>query len=293
MLGACRLAGTSAMTSEVMSGAATRATLAFVQFEELPPVGKQLRHWRTTRGLSQLALSEIAEVSTRHLSFIETGKSAPSREMVLVLASALDVPLRERNRLLLSAGFAPAYRERAFTAPESEQLRTIVDLVLRTHDPFPAAVLDRRWDILAANRGAQRLIGMIVDPAALGPAMGNAMHLVFHPSGLRRAIVNWDEVAVATVQRLRREALDDPSPDGIAGLVQVLEQYGPLPRPEGPSSGEPSLLVPVRLRLPDLELRMFTTITTLGTPIDMTAQELRIETYYPADSASEAWLRAG
>lgn len=261
--------------------------------EALPAVGKQLRHWRTTRGLSQLALSEMAEVSTRHLSFIETGKSTPSREMVLVLASALDVPLRERNRLLLAAGFAPAYRERAFSAPENAQLRTIVDLVLRTHDPFPAAVLDRRWDLLAANQAAQRLIASIVDPVALGPAMSNAMHLVFHPSGLRRAIVNWDEVAVATVQRLRREALDDPSPDGIAGLVQTLERYGPLPRADASTTGEPSLLVPVHLRLPDVELRMFTTITTLGTPIEMTAQELRIETYYPADSASEAWLRAG
>lgn len=263
-----------------------------VHLEELPPVGKQLRHWRTSRGLSQLALAEIAEVSTRHLSFIETGKSTPSREMVLVLASALDVPLRERNRLLLAAGFAPAYRERSFAAPEMEQLRATVDLVLRTHDPFPAAVLDRRWDILAANQGAQRLIATLVDPASAGPWMSNAMHLVFHPDGLRRAIVNWDEVAVATVQRLRREALDDPSPDGIAGLVRALEQYGPLPRTDAPPSGEPRLLVPVRLRLPDLELRMFTTITTLGTPIDMTAQELRIETYYPADSASEAWLRA-
>lgn len=266
---------------------------ALVQSEELPPVGKQLRHWRTTRGLSQLALAEMAEVSTRHLSFIETGKSSPSREMVLVLASALDVPLRERNRLLLAAGFAPVYRERSFAAPEMEQLRATVDLVLRTHDPFPAVVVDRKWDILAANRGAQRLIGMIMDPATLGPWASNAMHMVFHPNGLRRAIVNWDEVAAILLQRLRREALDDPSPDGVGGLVESLAQHGPLARADAPASGEPRLLIPVRLRLPELELRMFTTIATLGTPIDVTAQELRIETYYPADRASEAWLRAG
>ena len=261
--------------------------------EALTPVGKQLRHWRTTRGLSQLALAEMAEVSTRHLSFIENGKSTPSREMVLVLASALDVPLRERNRLLLAAGFAPVYRERSFAAPEMEQLRATVDLVLRTHDPFPAVVVDRKWDVLAANRGAQRLIAALIDPTALGPWMGNAMHMVFHPQGMRRAIVNWDELSAILMQRLRREALDDPAPDGVGGLVDSLAQHGPLPRADAPASGEPRLLIPVRLRLPTLELRMFTTIATLGTPIDVTAQELRIETYYPADPASEQWLRAG
>ncbi|HET6584830.1 MAG TPA: helix-turn-helix transcriptional regulator [Nannocystaceae bacterium] len=264
-----------------------------MESEELPPVGKQLRHWRTTRGLSQLALAEMAEVSTRHLSFIETGKSTPSREMVLVLASALDVPLRERNRLLLAAGFAPVYRERSFAAPEMEQLRSTIDLVLRTHDPFPAAVVDRRWDLLAANKSAQRLIAAIVDPSTLGPWMSNAMHMTFHPQGLRRAIVNWGELSAILVQRLRREALDDPGQDGVGGLLESLAQYGPLPRPDAQPSGEPRLLIPVRLRLPELELRLFTTIATLGTPIDVTAQELRIETYYPADLASEEWLRAG
>jgi hypothetical protein len=117
------------------------------------------------------------------------------------------------------------------------------------------------------------------------------MHMVFHPKGLRRAIANWDEVCAIVVQRLRREALDDPSPDGVGALVESLGQYGPLPRGDATSSGEPRLLIPVRLRMGELELRMFTTITTLGTPIDVTAQELRIETYYPADPATEAWFR--
>src|SRR5688572_24866792 len=167
--------------------------------------------------------------------------------MVLVLASALDVPLRERNRLLLAAGYAPVYREKSFGAPEMKELQKTIDLVLRTHDPFPAVVVDRRWEVLASNASAQRMLAKLVNPMEVGPLMTNAFHLTFHPKGLRRVLMNWDEVAAILVQRLRREALDDPGPDGPAGLLDALTQYGPLPAGDNALAGEPKLLIPLRI----------------------------------------------
>lgn len=255
-------------------------------------VGPLVRHWRVTRGLSQLALAERAEVSTRHLSFVETGKASPSREMVLVLASALDVPLRERNRWLLAAGFAPVYRDEQLAAPQMGELRRVLDLVLAHHDPFPAVVVDRRWNVLAANAGARRVMAVFLDdPQALVAAGGNAMHMLFHPQGFRRHLVNWTEVAAATIGRLRREALDEPGGAATA-LLGELGRHGPLPGIRDAITAEPRLLIPVHLRLGALDLRFFTTLASLGTAVDVTAHELRIETYYPMDDATTAWARA-
>lgn len=256
------------------------------------PVGTLVRHWRTTRGLSQLALAERAEVSTRHISFVETGKSAPSREMVLVLASALDVPLRERNRLLLAAGFAPVYREAQPGAPQMGELQRLLDLVLAHHDPFPALVVDPRWHAMAMNTGARRVLATFVDdPQVLAELGGNAMHLVFHPRGFRPWLVNFAEIARVTIERLRHEATGDPG-GAATVLLDELRRYGSLPGARDVGVGEPRLLIPVHLRRGDLELRFFTTIASLGTPIDVTAHELRIETYYPVDDATAAWARA-
>jgi len=263
---------------------------------ETEAVGRLVRQWRTTRGLSQLALAERAEVSTRHISFVETGKSAPSREMVLVLASALDVPLRERNRLLLAAGFAPVYREEQLAAPHSRQmgeLRRVLDLVIGHHDPYPAIVVDARWNALAMNAGAQRVIAAFVDdPQVLAEVGGNAMHMVFHPRGFRPHLVNWHEIVRVTIERLRHEVIREPN-GSASVLLDELRRYGPLPAMRDIVVGEPRLLIPVHLRRGDLELRFFTTIASLGTPIDITANELRIETYYPVDDATAAWARAG
>lgn len=256
-------------------------------------VGGLVRQWRQLRGLSQLALADRAEVSTRHLSFVETGKSSPSREMVLVLASALEVPLRERNRWLLAAGFAPVYRERDFAAPEMGELRRVLELVLAQHEPFPALVVDRRWQVLMANRGAMRvLLTFAGDADVLSKSGGNGMHAIFRPDGLRHAIVNWQEVAATVLHRLRREAFDDPSPDGVAALLAELERYGPWPGPRDDDPDEPRLLIPVHLRRGSLELRFVTTIASMGTPVDLTAHELRIETYYPLDEQTRAWAHA-
>ncbi|MBC8071441.1 MAG: helix-turn-helix transcriptional regulator [Deltaproteobacteria bacterium] len=258
--------------------------------EETAPVGRLVRHWRQTRGLSQLALAERAEVSTRHLSYVETGKSAPSREMVLVLASALDVPLRERNRLLLAAGFAPVYRERELANPEQGELRRALELILSRHQPYPAMVVDRRWQVLMSNPGAARVISTFVDdPAVLAETGGNAMMLLFHPRGFRPSLVNWDEVARASIERLRREAFEDHAADGPQALLAALAAMGPLPAVRDQVPAEPRVLIPVHLRKGELELRFFTTIASLGTPIDLVAHELRIEHYYPVDDATQRW----
>lgn len=257
--------------------------------EEARPVGQLVRQWRVTRGLSQLALAERAEVSTRHLSFVETGKSAPSREMVLVLASALDVPLRERNRWLLAAGFAPVYRERELAGPEMGELRRALELIIGRHQPYPAVVVDRRWRVLMGNASVTRVITSFVEPDVIAETSGNAMLLVFHPRGFRKHLVNWDEVARATVERLRREAFEDHAEGGPATLLEQLARYGPLPAVRTQTPSEPRVLIPVHLRKGELELRFFTTIASLGTPIDLTAHELRIESYYPVDDATEAW----
>ncbi len=264
------------------------------QIAEAESVGRLVRHWRLARGLSQQALGERAEVSTRHLSYVETGKSAPSRDLVLELAEALEVPLRERNRWLLAAGFAPAYRERELAAPEMGELRRALDLILSRHEPYPAVVVDRRWSSVLANSSATRLVAALVDePEVLAETAGNAMQLLFHPRGFRRYLVNWAEVARAMLERLRREAFEDPAHDGPAALLDAIARSGPLPSARAQTPAEPRLLIPVHLRKGELELRFFTTLASLGTPIDLTAHELRIETYYPVDAATERWARGG
>ena len=250
--------------------------------------GPSLRTWRRQRRMSQAALAEAAEVSTRHLSFLETGKARPSRQMVLVLASALEVPLRERNGLLAAAGFAPAYGARDFADPAMDHVRAVVDFVLERSMPNPAIAVDRRWRIHSMNAGAQRMVGFLLDPEPeLLPHLDQAMHLLFHPKGLRSYVVNWGEVATATLDRLRAESLTDPV---IAELLAELLAYPSTPR--APLSPERDVLVPVHLRKGGVELRFATLLTTLGSPVDATAQELTMETYFPLDAATEAWLRA-
>ncbi|MCH9684641.1 MAG: helix-turn-helix transcriptional regulator [Deltaproteobacteria bacterium] len=257
-------------------------------------VGPLLRRWRSARGLSQLALAEQAEVSTRHISFVENGKAQPSREMVLVLASALDVPLRERNTLLTAAGFAPVYRESAIQQPHMSNVRRALDFIMQRQEPFPAIVVNRRWDLLMSNEGAQRLMEAMPPDPSMGVHARNAMHLVFHPGGLRRYIVNWDEVSRVLMARLVREATQDALCDDLDPLVESLMDYPHMPRAHrDPSPHDASqVLVPLHLRNGDVELRLFTTVASLGTPIDITAQELRIEHYYAEDDVTEAWFRS-
>jgi len=251
--------------------------------------GQLLRTHREMRRWSQAALAEDAEVSTRHLSYLETGKAAPSREMVLLLASALELPMRERNGLLGAAGFTPAYRELALDGPELKDVRHAIELLLAHHEPYPAIVVDPLWNLVSMNRGAQFLFsGLIGEDAEMGALMRNAFRLIFHPKGVRAYVENWEEVASYGLDLLRRETRVPR--EGAAELLAEIEGYAgalaqrPLMMLETP-------LLHLRLRRGDLALRFFTTVTTLGTPHDVTTQELRIESYFPADEVTRAWMQ--
>lgn len=258
-------------------------------------VGDLLKHWRTSRGKSQLDLSLDAEVSTRHISFIENGKSSPSREMLLVLASALDVPLRERNTLLLSAGFAPVYRETALEAPEMAHVREAIDCILTQTEPNGAVLVDREWRALRMNRAAQRITQtFLADPSSIVELGGNILLAVFEHRALRSALVNFEEVAGSMITRLHREASAEGQHGAARRLLDRVLAYPDVPRRfhVADPSAQLDLLIPVHLRKGDVEVRLFTTLTTLGTPLDVTLDELRIESYYPADDATARWLRA-
>jgi transcriptional regulator with XRE-family HTH domain len=252
--------------------------------------GSLLREWRQVRQMSQLRLAEAAEVSTRHISFIETGRSSPSREMVLILASALDLPLRERNTLLGAAGFAAVYRETDLTAPAMGPVSRALDFLLERHEPYGASVVDGRWNFLRVNRGGMRMLGRLLDEAPPPEVAGNAMRMLCHPAGLRRYIVNWDDLAGAMIERLHREV----SSGGEQALLDEILAYPDMPRRFArPRLGEtPPVVLSIHVRKQEVDLRLFTTLTTLGTPLDVTAAELRIESYFPADHATDEWVRS-
>jgi transcriptional regulator with XRE-family HTH domain len=250
--------------------------------------GPLLREWRQVRQMSQLRLAEAAEVSTRHISFIETGRAAPSREMVLILASALDLPLRERNTLLGAAGFAAVYRETDLGSPEMGQVARALRFLLDRHEPYGASVLDGAWNILRVNQGGARMIGWLFDEPPPTAVAANAMRILFHPRGLRRYIVNWEELAGAMVERLHREV----SLGAGRELLDEILDYPDVPRRFArPRLGQvPQVVLAIHFRKGDRELRLFTMLTTVGAPQDVTAQELRIESYFPADAATEKWV---
>ncbi len=254
--------------------------------------GDLLRSRRRAARLSQLDLAVAAGVSQRHISFLETGRSLPSREMVVHLAVALDVPLRERNVWLTAAGYAPLYPERSLDEPSMGHLRHVLERLLDAHRPFPAYVVDRRWNIVLANTAAGRLTALLVDPAGADFAQGNIARLTLHPEGLRPHIANWRQVASVLVQRLEREAAHRPGDDEMAALLDEVRSYpevADLDQPELPTAV--LLAVPLHLRHPEFELELLTTITTFGAAWDVTLEELRLETLLPADPASEDTLR--
>jgi len=252
--------------------------------------GELMRRWRERRRLSQLDLATDAEISTRHLSFIETGRAQPSREMVLLLARALDVPLRDRNDLLVAAGYAPVYHESRLDAPAMAQARRALDFILRQQEPYPALVLDRHWNVLEVNGGSARFQARFLDPkevADLGPP--NGMRLMFHPRALRPHILNWEPTAASLIQWLHRDVVSGFGGAPARELLEELLAYPGVPRQfrtlDLDASTAPFL--PIEFSKDGLTLRYFTTPTTLGTPHDITLQELRIESFFPADEATE------
>ncbi len=256
-------------------------------------VGTLLRQWRERRRMSQLGLAGEAGLSARHLSFVETGRAQPSRDLLLALARALEVPLRARNELLTAAGFASIYRETPLDAPELAQVRRAVDFMLRQQEPYPALVLDRHWNIVTANAAMGRVVGLLLTPAQSAAAGApNIMRLTYHPRGLRNAIVNWEETASAYIQWLHRDLLRTGDPKTRALLDELLAYPG-VPRKwlalDLDASTEPFLAM--TFRTPALTLSFFTTVASLGTPYDVTLHELRVESFFPADDATDAALR--
>lgn len=261
----------------------------------LPAVGEILRNWRSRRRRSQLDLALDVGVSTRHLSCIETGRARPSPAMLDALAGALDVPLRERNHLLLAAGYAPRYAERTLDDTGMQQVRSALERLLQAHAPNPGLVLDRQWNVVLANRTALALAGLL--PAELLQPGFNVFRASLHPQGLAAFTENFAEWAGVLLHTLRRGI----AATGDASLLQLEREVLAYPNVAALVNAHPAdrvpdtpLLVPCVLRLPHLQdsrLSMFTTLTTFGTPRDITLDELSIELFYPADAASEALLR--
>jgi len=255
------------------------------------PFGQVLRQWRLARRMSQLTLATEAEISSRHLSFLETGRAQPSREMVLLLASVLDVPLRDQNLLLTAAGYAPIYRETALGAPELGQVQQALRFMLQKQEPYPAIVVDRHWNILMQNAAGGRIFGLFLDREAMAEVPGppNAIRMTFHPRGLRPYLVNWEALAGPLIQQVHREAVGGIPDEGTRRLLEEVVSYPGVPaRWRTPDANAHSTAVlPFTLRKGDLTLRFFTTIATLGTPQDITLQELRVECFFPADAATD------
>jgi len=261
---------------------------------DIPPFGRLLKDSRAIQRVSQMELGLRANVSARHISFLETGRSRPTRSMVLQLARALDMPLRDQNLLLSAAGFASRFRQSALTEPEMAPVRRALDLMLQKHDPWPALVFDRRWMLVQTNTGGARLFAALFgnQAAALSEAPIGFLDLLIHNPIMRQVIENWDEIVAHSVARVRREADAGLAPDEVADTLHRAEADPEVRRAlASHSDQEPGApLVPVILNTGAVRLSFFTTITTFGTPQDITAQELRLEQFFPMDAETEAWF---
>jgi len=262
--------------------------LGFPASSATPAFGRLLKHWRTARHLSQLTLATEAGISARHLSFLETGRAQPSREMVELLTGMLDVPLGERNSLLVSAGYAPMYGQRPLSAPELEPVRRALELILRQQEPFPALVLDGEWNIVMHNGAAKRIFELFRGEVRTP----NVMRKVFDPDGLRPFIVNWQELAACLMHSVHREIAATGS-QSLVTLRDDLLAYPGVPArwrmPDAVSPVDP--LVAMQLRKGDASMAFFSTITQFATPRDITLQQLKIESFFPADAATEQTAR--
>jgi transcriptional regulator with XRE-family HTH domain len=250
-----------------------------------------LRWWRRHRGLSQLDLAARTEISQRHLSFMELGRASPSRDMVMRLATALDVPLRQHNALLIAAGFAPVWRQTDLAAPELGEISRALDYMLAQQEPFPAVAVDRHWNLLRSNAGAVRLVEFLVGPLAPDTPINLADALVA-PDVLRPHLVNWADVVRYFVRSVEADAAADGTPETAALLERLLAYQGVREAlSAAPSEAAVTPVLPVQFRKGKTELLLFTTIATLGTPQDITLQELRVESFFPMDAETANTLR--
>lgn len=263
-----------------------------------PPFARLLKSWREMRKCSQLDLALTSRISQRHVSFLESGRARPSREMVLQLAEALEVPLRERNTLLNAAGFAAMYRETELKSAVMAPVREALKLMLDHHEPNPASVVDREWNLLMGNAALVRVFGLVGDVAAMWQRVcpdgaHNVLKVTFHPEGFRPYIANFDEAAPVLLNRTRREAAACGS-DKLLELIDEILAYPGIPEAwRAPDwQAPPPPVLPLHLAKGDLQLKLFSMITTFGTPQDITTDELRVESFFPADAASAALLKA-
>ena len=269
----------------------TRPTEAAVGGE----LGELLRYWRGTRGKSQIELSLDTGVSQRHLSFIESGRSVPSRQTLMNIAQGLEVPFRDRNRLLLAAGFAPIYGEDAWNADEMKSVNAALERVLRQHEPFPAVVMDRYWNVFMTNASAPRFFNTFIDLEAR-PKPRNLLHLMFDPAGMRPFIAHWDRTAKSLIQRVHRESvghvIDEHTRDLLTTLLGYPEAEDALKLADT-AIPEPTLpMIPLSFVRDGRTLNYFSMVTTVGTPQTIATQELRIECMYPADDQTDVQHRA-
>lgn len=255
-----------------------------------PGVGELLRGWRERRRLSQLDLALEANVSARHLSFVETGRSKPSRELVLSLAEHLDVPFRERNNLLLAAGFAPIYDETPLAEASMVPVRHALQKIVAGHEPFPAAIVDRHWNLIWSNEPARRILTAGVAPELLEPPV-NAMRVTLHPDGLAGKIANLEAWSAHLLMRVRRQLARAPDHE-LEALRDELSGYPGVSEPSIAVDPERMLFVPLRLEHEGRELSLFSTLATFGTALDITLAELSIESFFPANKETDAALRA-
>jgi transcriptional regulator with XRE-family HTH domain len=263
--------------------------------------GELLRQWRMTRRMSQLELGMEAGVSARHISFIETGRAKPSREMVIILANVLDIPLRERNLLLHAAGYAPFYSETGLDDLQMAQVRRALELILKQQEPFGAVVFDRHWDIVMVNAAYVRFTNLLLGSShqaatpltVIPPPRPNLLHMLFDPAGWRPFITNWDMIARSLISRVHREVVLERDPTARELLSAILAYPGVPKRWSEPDFELPQdVIIPIEMRFEGQTLRLFSTITTLGSPHDITLQELRIESFHPADESTADLARA-
>jgi transcriptional regulator with XRE-family HTH domain len=281
------------MTSEVTATVRNhryRAAMTAIATARTTGVGELLREWRRRRRLSQLDLANDAEVSTRHLSFVETGRSTPSRELVLHLAEHLDVPLRERNSLLLAAGYAPVYRARSLDDADMAPVRNALDSILTGHEPYPAVIVDRHWNLVTANASALELFTAGVAPHLLEPP-ANVYRLGLHPDGLAGRVRNREAYTHHLLTRLQRDVAASGDPELAALLDEARSYAGSSPLSAEGGDASRLLFLPMDFTTVEgVELSFFSTLATFGTPLDVTLEELSIEAFFPADDATRAHL---
>jgi transcriptional regulator with XRE-family HTH domain len=247
----------------------------------VPQLGELLRYWRQERGKSQLDLSMDTGISQRHLSFVESGRSAPSRNFLSIVSDALNIPLRERNVLLLASGFAPQFGEQSIDAEQMAVVTRAIDRMLQQHEPHPALVLDRYWNVIRTNEAAPRFFGSFVD-LEKRPKPRNLLHLMFDPAGMRPFVEEWEKVAAGLLQRVRREAVGQVMDAKLQELLKRLREYPGVVELK-PSLTPQSPVLPIVFRKGNQRFSYFSLITTVGTPQCITAQELRVECMFPTD----------